>query len=120
MAALVPLTPLPNMRAPLVSVKSPEGKEIGKGYLIDPWNGYFQQFGQVAPAPTAVTGASPLSYKANTKGNLFVIGGTVSNILLIRGNGTFDLTGEKIIPISIGDIVRVTYSVAPTMTFLGV
>lgn len=119
MAKLTPLTPLPNMLSPLVSVRDNSGNEIGKGYIIDPWNSYFQQFGQKAPTPAAVTGASPFSYTANTKGNLFVIGGTVSNITLTRGTGTFNLTGEKVIPISIGDKVTVTYSVLPAMTFLG-
>lgn len=114
-----PLRPLLNMQSPLVKVTNAQGIEIGKGYLISPWNRYFQQFAQEAPEAVIVTGASPLSYTANTKGSFFVIGGTVSNISLIRGSATINLTGEKVIPISIGDTVTVTYSVAPAMTFLG-
>jgi hypothetical protein len=116
---LAPLTPLPNMGAALVIVRGPDGRQIGKGFILDPWNRYFQQFGQVAPTPAPVTGASPFSYTANTKGSFFIIGGTVSNITLTRGTDTFNLTGEKVIPISIGDTVTVTYSVLPAMTFLG-
>lgn len=118
--ALTPLLPLPNMRAPLVSVKDNNGKELYKGYILDPWNSYLQQFGQVAPTSAPVTGPSPFSYTANTKGNFIVIGGTVSVITLTRGTTSFNLTGEKIIPISIGDTITITYSVVPTtMTFLG-
>lgn len=120
MTKLSPLTPLPNMGAALVVVKNKAGDIIGKGFIVDPWNSYFQQFGQVAPTAAAVTGASPFSYTANTKGNFFVIGGTISNISLIRGTDILNVTGEKIIPISIGDTVKVTYSVLPSMKFLGV
>lgn len=119
MTKLNPLTPLPNMVAPIVIVKNKEGKELGKGFILDPWNSYFQQFGQVAPTAAAVTGASPFSYTANTKGNFFVIGGTVSNISLTRGTDVLNVTGEKIVPISIGDTITVTYSVLPSMKFLG-
>lgn len=119
MTKLSPLLPLPNMGSALVIVKNKDGSELGKGFLLDPWNGYFQQFGQVAPKAAAVTGASPFSYTANTKGNFFVIGGTVSNISLIRGTDILNVTGATIIPISIGDTVKVTYSALPAMKFLG-
>lgn len=117
--ALTPLTPLPNMRSALVSVKDKAGVELYKGYLIDPWNSYFQQFGQVAPAPVVISGPSPFIYTANTKGNILITGGTVTNVYLTRGTDVFDLTGEKIIPISIGDTITVLYAVAPNMSFLG-
>lgn len=109
-----PLLPLPNLRSPLAKISG------GFAYLIDPWNSFFMQLVQVAPTAVPVTGPSPLSYTANTKGNLLVIGGTISNISLIRGTDTFNLTGQRIIPISIGDTVTITYSVAPAMNFLGV
>lgn len=106
-------SPLPNMLAALVDVRN------GKGYIIDPWNSFFQQFTQQAPASVGITGTSPLTYTANVKGNLLVIGGTISNISLIRGSTTFNLTGQTIIPISIGDTVVITFSVTPTIAFLG-
>ncbi len=114
--------PLLNMQAPLVKVTDKNGKELGKGYLVDPWNGFFQQFVQAAPAIVNInpTG-SPFNYTANVKGTLIISGGTVSAISLIRGGVIIplSLTRPLIIPISIGDTVRTTYTVAPTLQFLG-
>lgn len=115
-------SPLPNMRAALVIVKDKNGNEIGKGYLADPWNSFFQQFTQQAPAVAAVSPtSSPFSYQANQNGTLIVSGGTVSAISLTRGTVVIPLSTVRplAIPISIGDTVTVTYSVLPTIQFLG-
>ena len=115
-------TPLLNMLAPLVKVTDKDGKEIGKGRLLDPWNGFFQQLVQAAPAVANITPTgSPFDYTANVKGSLIISGGTVSAISLIRGTVTIPLSTTRplIIPISIGDTIRTTYSVAPTFQFLG-
>lgn len=40
------------------------------------------------------------------------------NIELIRGTDTLDMTGQKIVPVSINDIVTATYSILPTMIFI--
>lgn len=107
--------PVPNVMAPLVD-------KLGK--IIPPWNSWFQQFSQQAPEVASVTvGTSPFSYTANTPGNLIVSGGTVSLITLTRGTTTITIAtstaNPRIVPIAIGDTVEVTYTVLPTIQFLG-
>lgn len=107
--------PVPNLLSPLVNAA---------GKLIPPWNSWFQQFSQAAPAVAAITvGGSPFSYTANSNGNLIVSGGTVSLITLTRGTDTIIIATStatpRIVPISIGDTITVTYSVLPTLQFLG-
>jgi hypothetical protein len=107
--------PVPNTNSPLVDKN---------GKIINPWNIWFQQFSQQAPAVVnIVVGVSPFSYRANNIGQIIVRGGTVSNISLIRGNpiilsNVINFTGALSVPVSIGDIVKITYSVLPTVQFL--
>lgn len=59
-------------------------------------------------------GASPFSYTAtDAMAELYVIGGTVSNIA-INGQTLYGITNVSFM-LAQGDIVVVTYSVAPTM-----
>lgn len=105
--------PVPNLNAPLVDTNRK---------VATPWNSWFQQFSQDAAAvATIVIGASPFSYTANSNGTLIISGGTVSAISLIRGSTNILLSTVRplIIPISIGDTVSITYSVLPTIQFLG-
>lgn len=96
--------PVPNQQAPLVDIKT--------GKVISPWNNWFQQFSQKAPAVVAVT-QSP--FTANANGTL-IITGTV--IVLTRGSISIRLTaGQNIIPISIGDTV--SWATATAIQFLG-
>lgn len=80
---------------------------------------YLQQFTQKPPPFVDITvDISPFSYMAVEPGFVFVTAGTVSAIALDRGTDTLDFTGQMQVPVSIGDIVTVTYSVLPTMTFI--
>ncbi len=66
-----------------------------------------------------IVGASPFIYK-NTSGYLskvFIIGGTVSAIQFSRDTVNFFTNIQPII-LAPGDVVKVTYSVAPTMTLV--
>ena len=99
--------PVPNLRAPIASVKS------GLAYLIPPWNSFFQQF--VEPAPS-VAGVATSPFTANAKGTV-IFSGVAPSIILTRGQDDIDITGERIIPISIGDTL--TWTGAPTVQFLG-
>lgn len=85
--------PVPNLGAKLVDKL---------GYLIPPWNSFFQQLVQRAPAVQNVDG-SP--FTANQNGTLILLGAT--GIHLIRGNVDINLGSldPAIIPISIGDSV---------------
>lgn len=80
---------------------------------------YLQQFTQAPPKFVAVTvDISPFSYTAKEPGYVVVSGGTVSAIHLLRGSDDLDLTGQKIIPVSINDTVVTTYTVLPTIIFI--
>jgi hypothetical protein len=98
--------PVYNQKSALVIVKN------GFGFLIPPWNSFFQQFTQPAPSVASV---SNNPFQANANGTL-IITGTVIN--LTRGSDTIALgNGQKIIPISIGDIV--SWATASAVQFLG-
>lgn len=83
------------------------------GKLIPPWNSWFQQFSQKAPAITTVT-VSP--FTANANGTVIFTGGAPV-INLTRGSDNIILTGQRIIPISISDTI--TWVGATTVQFLG-
>lgn len=108
-------TLVPNSQAPIGEVKDKSGKVIGSAFITLVWASFFQQFTQKAPAVQDVTiSGSPFEYTPNNKGIFVVTGGTISNLSLIRGTVTINLTGQKIIPVSIGDTLSITYSIVPT------
>ena len=109
------------MTLPVYNLNSAIGRvKDGLVYLTSPWNMFFQQLVQPAPAvQIVVPTGSPFSFTANALGNLLITGGTISNISLVRGQDTINLTGQTIVPISINDTVIITYSVAPALQFLG-
>ena len=105
--------PVLNQQSPLVIVKDNTGKEIGKGFIIPPWNSFFQQSTQKAPTVQTVA-TSP--YQANANGTVIVLGGntvklTRGTTIIVLGNGVF------IIPINISDIV--SWAGASSVQFLG-
>ena len=96
------------------------GKKFnGLGFIVPPWNSYLQQFTQKPSAviTQTVTG-SPYSLTPNSNGKIIITGGTISQILLIRGAVSINITAQRIIPIRIEDTIEVTYSVLPTIYFL--
>lgn len=95
--------PVPNLQSALVSVKSSSGQEIGKGFIIPPWNSFFSQNTDMAPDVVGVT-SSP--FTANSNGTVILTGATT--IALTRGSTVISLTGQRIIPISIGDTISWT------------
>lgn len=98
--------PVLNLQSAIVVVRD------GFGYLISPWNSFFQQLTQQAPAVVSIA-TNP--FTANANGTL-IITGTVIN--LTRGLVTIALgNGQKIIPISIGDTV--SWATASAVQFLG-
>jgi len=97
---------LPNMLAPLVDVKT--------GKVIPPWNTFLQQLVQAAPAVQDISTSSP--FTANVAGVVIFTGGTPV-ITLTRGTVNITLTGQRIIPIAVGDTL--TWASAITVQFLG-
>jgi len=104
------MIPLPNLIAPFV----------GKGgRLLAPFIQYLQQFTQAPPnIADIIVGASPFNYVAQEPGNVSITGGTIGSISLSRGLLFIDVTGQKLIPVAIKDVISVSYTVLPTMKFL--
>jgi len=98
------------MTLPVFNLSAPMVDKNGK--LLSPWNSFFQQLTQPAPAVAAVS-ASP--FTANANGTVILTGATT--IALIRGQTIINLTGQRIIPISIGDTV--SWTGPATVQFLG-
>lgn len=96
----------------IVTVKNAQGVVIGSGYIIPPWNSFFQQFTQNAPAVAAVN-QNPFTPNAN--GTLILKG--AATITLTRGDANISLTGQIIIPMGIGD--SVSWTGAGVGQFLG-
>ncbi len=99
---------LPNLKSALVNAK---------GFVLQPWITFFQQFTQ---APSQVidlnVASSPFSYTAVEPGFLVISNGTVSAVTLTRGSTTVTGVGT-LVPVAIGDVVAITYSAAPTVQF---
>lgn len=84
--------PVYNLNAPLVDPKT--------GKVVPPWNSFFQQFTQDAPAVSSVI-KNP--FTPNAIGKFIIIGAT--KLILSRGSVSVDITGMLIVPMSIGDTV---------------
>lgn len=93
------------------------------------WYRYFQQaeLGTPPAAEVPITGtalgASPFSYIAPQKGFVIVSGGTVTSIMFSRTPGpppVFYNTGETAgeFPLAQNDVLKITYTVKPTVTFV--
>lgn len=93
---------------------------MGKGgRLLAPFIQYLQQFTQAPPnIADIVVGASPFNYVAQEPGNVSITGGTISSLSLSRGFLFVDVTGQKLIPVAIKDVITVSYTILPTMKFL--
>jgi hypothetical protein len=87
------------------------------------WYRWFQHTDKGIPPSSEVAinvTASPFVYTAPSKGFVIVEGGTVSAIAFSRTPGTFYGTGQitGTFPLSAGDALKVTYSVAPSIVFV--
>jgi hypothetical protein len=112
------------VKQPFPSNSSPATAEAGT--LADIWyyllRTLFLRGGgpgaQLAPVAVAV-GNSPYLYETDINGTLVIEGGTVLEISIIRSNQNI-LTGmtQGAIPMVRGDTVAITYSGAPSATFL--
>lgn len=68
---------------------------------------------------SAVTvGASPFDYEAARDGFVSIVGGTVSAVAYVRQGASTSLGVVAVVPVKKGDTVRITYTVAPTVTLV--
>lgn len=107
------LNRMPDYNTPLL-----EGGVVASGWYRL-WQGLWsgtptQNLSSVAPT------SSPFTYRAPSGGWLIVQGGTVSQVQFSRDGTTFITTGQTqgMFPISQGDALSITYSSAPTLTFV--
>ncbi|MFB9952031.1 hypothetical protein ACFFP0_24545 [Rhizobium puerariae] len=92
----------------------------GGGIVTTVWQRFFNAL--VAP-PAAVesvsVSASPFAYKAAQTGSLAIMGGTVTDVSFKRAGATVVIPGgTPLIPVANGDEVTITYSAAPTISFI--
>ena len=75
---------------------------------------------RIPALPLVVTpGASPFSYQAPWAGYVLLNGGTVSAAAVSRDGSTFfSCPTSGFVPVAQGDVIKVTYSGAPTMTMI--
>ncbi len=104
------MIPVPDTNRPFVS-------KLNR--IISPWLQFLQQFTQAPPEfLNVIPDGSPFGYTAVEPGVVAITGGTISAITLTRGVDTINVTGTKLIPVSIADTVEVTYSVLPSFIFI--
>lgn len=104
---------IPNYNVPLTN-----GGFTGKDWFFF-WSGLYHGLPPGNVLEVAAT-ASPMAYTAPVKGNLIVQGGTVSQVEFSRdGVNLYDTAQTQgIFPLNAADILTITYSVAPTLTFV--
>jgi hypothetical protein len=98
--------------------------QISRGEKITtPWYTFFANTFKGKPPASENTVAatpSPMAYTAQSRGFLIVQGGTVSLIQFSRGLVANHTTGQTqgTFPLSQGDSLIITYSVAPNLTWV--
>lgn len=83
------------------------------------WNGLYTGLSPALPISITV-GTSPFTYSPQVKGTVIVQGGTVSSVQFSRDGITFYDFGTVAgpFPLNAADRIVITYSIAPTMTFI--
>ena len=85
------------------------------------WYRFWQDTDKGVPPADEVSvpvGPSPFTYTAPRAGSVIVYGGTVVSIEFVRSS--VHVTGQTsgMFPVSLGDGITITYSGAPTVTFV--
>lgn len=103
---------------PVYPVALSEGKNTSAPWYFF-WQGLFRGLAPAAEVPVT-PGASPYTYTAPVKGFLILSGGTVSAVAFSRDGTTFYSYGVTAgpFPLNAADRIRITYTVAPTLTFV--
>jgi hypothetical protein len=105
---------IPNFPVPLV-----EGRVTSRDWYRF-WMGLFRGLPPANVDPVTLTG-SPFVYSAARRGSLIVNGGTVSNLSFSRdGGATWYTLGSVagMFLLNASDLLRITYSAPPTVTFV--
>lgn len=96
---------------------------VAKGVTNSAWFRYWS--GLFSGAPTGnisvvTVSSSPFTYKAPVGGTVIIQGGTVTQVQFSRDGASFYIAGQTngLFPMSQGDLLVVTFSVPPNMTFV--
>ena len=82
------------------------------------WDALFRKLAPGNESAVTLTG-SPFTYTASVGGVVIVSGGTVSQITFARDGAAYDVgTVAGMFPINATDELEITYTVAPTVTFV--
>lgn len=109
--------PAPNL--PLGTAPSRDGM-LRPVAIDNMWYRFLARLSQLSaekPIVDVTVGASPFTYTADTIGHLNIQGGTISTRTLTRGSKTINFT-TSMVPVVAGDVVTITYSVVPTLSFV--
>lgn len=107
-------------KSPTRAIIPSSAEPIGQGgVLVTPvWLRFFNNLvGTSQPILSVTPTASPFAYTATAKGYLSISGGTISGITLLRSRVTIPVSGS-LIPVQNTDVVTLTYSVSPTLSFI--
>jgi len=113
MARQKPPVHLPSQSQPIMDMET--------GRMSPAWYGFFYDLTSAATPYEAVpVGASPFTFTAVHPGAILIVGGTVSEVDLIRARETIAPTGQTagFFPMSQGDQIVVTYSGLPVMWYI--
>lgn len=105
---------LPNFPVPLM-----EGRITSRDWYRF-WMGLFRGLPPSNVEPVTLTG-SPYVYSATKKGCVIINGGTVSAVAFSRDGGTTYYTVGTVagmFTVNASDLLKITYTVAPTVTFV--
>jgi hypothetical protein len=106
------------MNQAIGDVKNAKGDIIGKAYVGTILWRFFQILaGPPMQESAVILGNSPTAFVAPTDSQILIVGGTGVSLTITR-KGTYNLPSTiGYFPVSDGDILTITYTTAPTVTY---
>lgn len=106
------------MKAPLPNVQAPPLDGAGK--FLAPWVRFFGALvSDPSPVEPIALAASPFSAKAPADGHYLVTGGSGVGIVIGRGTTALGTAlSSGFVPMSKGDAILISFTIAPTVTFI--
>jgi len=111
---------MPTRINPAIVPSSRQKMVTKEGNVTPEYQRFFNAIaGAAAPFVSVTRTSSPMSYTAGAQGHLNINGGTISALSLRRAGSTVTLTTSvRMIPMSNADVVSITYTGTPTITFI--
>lgn len=108
------------LRVPFAMARAESPLLSGKGIASQDWYRFFVSLynavtqGMTQPTEAVTVGASPFTYQAVIRSQVFIVGGTVSAAEYSRDGVSYYPVSSPV-QMAQNDFLRVTYSVAPAM-----